>query len=754
MARVSLVTLLVCAACHNQALAQATYDKDQVIKNEIPTLESLTQQQVDVTGFWFYVREGKLAQARAEIHRLQQQFPNWVPNPDMLQAVNPQPLAQAEKTTKRRDLYREEMGMLAKMSAKQWKYLSDKRLSMSREGVKLRKNAKDAQLLGWISLAKGQGEIAQDLFEAARTWKPSLDIKDGMLASLTQQSQAAVEQKDIERLQQIDHQARQWGEEGIGLGGAWQWFEQGDYDAALVLFRALPESAQTTLGQALSLERLGDKEKARQLACANTHMPDLAGICVDKWRENMVNAYQADDYAGTIEVSDQLAPLDGLNSDQKVLQAWSYYHLEQTQAAAKLFNELLEQAPEDEALAQGLVNTADSNQLASAAQRFPAVQRVLHQQVAEQAFSRKQFDLAHISGHAEADWRDSLMLTLATQGEHRGGQQGLQRFDNWHSSLALSAMYQDWRWWLALDYRGFYSGLPASDAPFGSRPEEDSVSPISQVQEPGWSAGFRREWRDWLLKGRLLSDDSLQTGSRLYGDIALQWFNQDWTHRINLFAEPINESLLSRTGALDPVDGMAWGAVEQRGAEVLNVYSFQPWAVAMTLRHANLSGTDVVDNSTQFIRLDLNHDLTDSDALDYWRLGPFISYQQFDHNLSGFTRQQGGYFSPEQDWRLGLYSELLTAEAQTWQVRASTSLAYGKSREQAEFANQVLVENSGINADLRVEGQWLLTSRVQVEGYLSRSTATGYQGTRGGIWIRLFWQPRQHVLSQELPLSF
>lgn len=62
--------------------------------------------------------------------------------------------------------------------------------------------------------------------------------------------------------------------------------------------------------------------------------------------------------------------------------------------------------------------------------------------------------------------------------------------------------------------------------------------------------------------------------------------------------------------------------------------------------------------------------------LDYFRVGPFISQDSYDENLSGYTLGHGGYFSPARFTSIGANTELLTPEGKDWQVRTAISVSY------------------------------------------------------------------------------
>src|SRR5450759_1092782 len=94
----------------------------------------------------------------------------------------------------------------------------------------------------------------------------------------------------------------------------------------------------------------------------------------------------------------------------------------------------------------------------------------------------------------------------------------------------------------------------------------------------------------------------------------------------------------------------------------------------------SLGGQNVANNQGLGISLSLARNLI-LPGFDYMSVGPDLSIDAYDKNLSGFTIGNGGYFSPKRLVSLGLSANFLTAEARQYSVRGNFSLGYFDKRE-------------------------------------------------------------------------
>lgn len=259
-------------------------------------------------------------------------------------------------------------------------------------------------------------------------------------------------------------------------------------------------------------------------------------------------------------------------------------------------------------------------------------------------------------------------------------------------------------------------------------------------------------------------------GAKVTGQISAAKFLPLTTVAATLFRKEKEDSLLSQTGTLYANREQTWGYVIESGIRGLVAHSIADnMSVSGTAQISRLEGEQVADNSALTLRGDVSYEIADtvSPNLDYWRVGPFISYTSFDKNLSGFTVGNGGYFSPSQFVSIGGYSELLTLEAHNWQVKLRSSLALSRVKQDDDLRFPIGREHSsveegvslgeisdtGLSGNLMAEGQYRINSNWIVAGYIGKAFAVEYQAFEAGIQIR--WREGQGngVTSDELLLS-
>ena len=194
------------------------------------------------------------------------------------------------------------------------------------------------------------------------------------------------------------------------------------------------------------------------------------------------------------------------------------------------------------------------------------------------------------------------------------------------------------------------------------------------------------------------------------------------------------------------------------------------WSAATTAQLSTLKGDRVDDNNAFSLRFDISYDVAEdvSSYLDYWRVGPFVSYNSYDKNLSGFTYGNGGYFSPDYFVSVGGYSELLTLETLNWQLKLRSALALSRVKQQNELrfplsdffddpddalARLDYDRTTGLSGNIMAEGQYRITDKWIVAGYIGKAFAVEYQAFEAGIQIRWRQGKGTGVTSDELILS-
>ena len=117
---------------------------------------------------------------------------------------------------------------------------------------------------------------------------------------------------------------------------------------------------------------------------------------------------------------------------------------------------------------------------------------------------------------------------------------------------------------------------------------------------------------------------------------------------------PLGNSLLSYAGAVDPRTGIRWGGVTASGASLGLSYDHGGrhglWA---DLGQHWLRGENVADNQRTRLMGGYYYKLLDR-ADERLRVGANLMYWHYDKDLGDYSLGQGGYYSPQRSYSLGL----------------------------------------------------------------------------------------------------
>lgn len=219
----------------------------------------------------------------------------------------------------------------------------------------------------------------------------------------------------------------------------------------------------------------------------------------------------------------------------------------------------------------------------------------------------------------------------------------------------------------------------------------------------------------------------------------------------------VDDSVLSWSGDVDPVSGLAWGGVRRLMGTA---------GLSLSLDNAGgyLDGT---------LKRYQGRNVPNNDAVEvnggfYWRpinetdqrlqVGLNVNYQAFDRNLRYFTLGHGGYFSPQQfvavglpinyqgagrDWRIALN---LTPGLQTYS-EDTAAIFPGFAEQQAQLLAFSLVDNtipafyigtsrSGFGMAGRINGEYRIQRRTVIGSLLSVDTFGAFSEFRFNIFLR------------------
>ncbi|MDB2330838.1 cellulose synthase subunit BcsC-related outer membrane protein [Alteromonas sp.] len=782
----SAVGVLLALCDISYAQVKTTYKENNV---DIPTID---EQAPDTTGLWFHIRKKQVKLANDELGRLRVLYPAWtvpdeilsaiytlnnpkrvispptsVASPDNQAAVIPKPAEDAE------------LQAFASLSEKKRQRVSEAQFEkLSTLAISLA-NFDYHMLLGWTAIDKQWWNSAQLHFDYASTLSRSTyeanGAQEGLRTITDQKVQGYLNNNAIDSIEAMFGGQDEPYIKSIVSGRAWQYYDKLHYEQALVLFDVINDSESSWL----TYTAMGDTEAAGQLACELANTEKFVKRCADYWAQQQVQAYEDEAYQTSINAAYELKKIRRLTPDEQALLGWAANSTSQASVAINAFEAVLQvdTSNSDIAFALYQLSRDDNTQRDRLAKTYPAIAALQASELHASAWPRKQFLLAFNTQEPRvtaAQTKDAFTVTAGLHSLSRSGFRGLGRFDQLNSYISIGDIYKGVRWQVALDYGQRYSGAPQANDWFAD----------SQLAQPfGGITGFE----DTGVRGEV---EYQKEGATYYANLAYRFFEQPvdatvtgqlsgtWylsktTVAGTVFRQPKQDSLLSNTGTFNAERTAPWGYAIEDGVSMLVAHNIKPlWTVAATASASQIGGEFIKDNSQVSLRIDVNKDIAEaiSPQLDYWRLGPFLSYSTYADNLSGFTYGQGGYFSPEQFISVGLYTELLTLEAKHWQVKLAGSLGYsrieegGAARFPLGLPNNVIDDEllgerieastqNGIAGQFMAEGQYRITNNWIVAGYVRKSYAVEFEDMSAGIQIRYRGGKGEGVTSDELMLS-
>ncbi|XLP06635.1 cellulose synthase subunit BcsC-related outer membrane protein [Alteromonas marina] len=759
------------------------------------------QVQPDLTGLWYHINERQVKQANDEFGRLKALYPGWqVPkevetelnrlNGRLKGTLKPAPVKPLESDEPKRASQERESTLLKaspKVSALE---------EFAQRTPKARANASEQQvrrlvelsnqlkrtdfylLMGWTAIDKGMLDIATKQFSLAlETAVRDIDKQSAQqgLDSVTgiwlQQALALRDFEALETFLELDNSNYV---KDVLIGEAWQQYDAKNYIFSEALFHLVDDDEGKYLAL-IAQETESAKQDAFALACSiNTDV--FIRRCADALATRQAQFYDSMRYKQSIEAGEALSQLRRLSLDEQALIGWAAKEIQDTTTATAAFERVLSKTPNDSVIANELVslNQSDDTTLNRLALKYTEVKRILQERTTRNAWPRKQFWLAYQNDDPRgvlSQTKDGLSAVYGMNTRSRSGGEGLGNFDVLSQYVGIGSGYKNWLWQVSLDYKQFYSGRPQTNDWFGDRQLGSTFSGISGFEDTALRAEAFYQAPDinfYVNLDYAMFDQPVK--AEVTGQISATKFLANTTVAATLFRKAKEDSLLSQTGTFYTDHTQAWGYVIESGVRGLVAHSItDKVSVAGTAQVSRLEGERVANNSSLSVRGDMSYDIASlvSPKLDYWRVGPFLSYTSYDKNLSGFTVGNGGYFSPSQFISIGGYSELLTLEALNWQIKLRSSLAFSRVEQDDDlrfptgeaFRPQDLDEafgessDTGLSGNFMAEGQYRFNDNWIAAGYIGKAFAVEYQAFEAGIQIRWRAGKGDGVTSDELLLS-
>jgi len=219
------------------------------------------------------------------------------------------------------------------------------------------------------------------------------------------------------------------------------------------------------------------------------------------------------------------------------------------------------------------------------------------------------------------------------------------------------------------------------------------------------------------------------------------------------------ESILSYTGIIDPTTGRGFGRVVETDGKGSASYSItERWDAAAMASLGVRTGKDVADNVHTAAELSLSYDLK-LPKFDSFTVGPEYSFERFDHNQSGFTLGNGGYYSPQSLHRIGIGVNFLSLEARDLVVRGSVSPGWQHSREggvpvfpaSERRGRTATTRKDSPDFDSEVDAVYRLTDHWSLGGLAHVERSPQFNEWFTGISLRFSFGARSSLMSTDIP---
>ena len=560
---------------------------------------------------------------------------------------------------------------------------------------------------------------------------------------------------------------------------AWVYFGEGKSELAKSWFsRALSlDSTDTSAsyGLALMARNEGKLSEAQARALHAPQSPKMRALLQQIFATEAGESYDRKQYQKTLNFLGEAESFGPLTVDQRLLRAWTHYQLKEYAESAREF-EALYRVRHDKISAEGLFYSLQridrQDRARSLSQELGGpFQLMVRDQQARDFYDRGLF----LDAEAEAPGLypalkniDSPSLDTGVAFRQKSGQSGLsslqaERLPFVDGSIVYSGVNL---LTVELSRLDLDSGPLASNATVGTDPMTqrpyshppttylDNLTLVNvSLSHQGWFAPYL-ELGTTPIGGPV---SVLPTG-RL--GFIQQVDSGNWG--LSLYGKSNTESILSYTGMRDPFGGGNWGRVIESGVEASGYQDLgSNWGFTGDGTLGALTGDQVETNEHAALSAGIGKDLR-LDGFQYFVIGPNFFGEQFEHNLSGFTIGQGGYFSPAYLAQATLDLNFLTLEGQPYIVRARFGFGGQDNQQDAsplfplapDGRNYSSLNQASYVASAEVEGVVRLSDHWQFGGALSYDKSADYTESKEMLFFRFEFEPRPAVFSSDLMRSW
>lgn len=235
----------------------------------------------------------------------------------------------------------------------------------------------------------------------------------------------------------------------------------------------------------------------------------------------------------------------------------------------------------------------------------------------------------------------------------------------------------------------------------------------------------------------------------------VQWRTDlgDGSLRLEVARRMVNGSVLSTTGAIDPLTGESWGGARRNGVSAVYYQAFNPTLDFVGIARANLiTGKNIPDNTEFNLQGIVGKTVFQRPGHEV-EIGASLFLWSFDKNLRFYTFGQGGYYSPQAFGSLS-FPITWTGSMNGWSWQAQARVGASESREDdtalyplnPELAAAAAAQGNptlqtggpggGTSTGLRLALEKQVLSNLVVGGYFEIDRSEGYNPDRLQLYVK------------------
>lgn len=223
--------------------------------------------------------------------------------------------------------------------------------------------------------------------------------------------------------------------------------------------------------------------------------------------------------------------------------------------------------------------------------------------------------------------------------------------------------------------------------------------------------------------------------------------------RLEVARRMVTGSVLSTTGAIDPLTGERWGGARRNGVSAVYYQAFSPTLDFVGIARANrITGKNIPDNREFNLQGIVGKTVFQRPGQEV-EVGASLFLWSFDRNLRFYTFGQGGYYSPQAFGSL-TFPITWTGQKQGWSWQVQARIGASESREDStalyprnpELAAAALAQGNpvvqeggpggGVSTGLRMALERKLMGNLVLGGYVDIDRSEGYNPDRFQLYLK------------------